>query len=62
LISVFPNVEIALMCSCVHVHNGDQLSRRTFIFKTEAYLSKSASQHNEAAAFELAFTHVLLNL
>jgi hypothetical protein len=40
------------------VHNGDQLRRRTFIFKTEAYFNKSASQHNEAAAFELAFTHV----
>ena len=40
------------------MHTGDQLCRGTFIFKTEAYFNKSASQHNEAAAFELAFTDV----
>jgi hypothetical protein len=33
---VFPNVEIAL--KSVHVHDGHQLYRRTFIFKTETYL------------------------
>ena len=37
LISVFPNVEIAFS---VHVHDGDQLRRRTFIFKTEIYNKK----------------------
>jgi len=41
----------------VHVHDGDQLYRGTFIFKIETY-KESASQHNGAAAFELAFTQV----
>ncbi len=54
--SVFPNVEIAL--KSIHVQDSDQLCWRTFIFKTETYLKKTASNRNEAAAFQLAFTHV----
>jgi hypothetical protein len=34
---MFPNVEIAFS---VNVHDGDQLRRRTFIFKTEIYIKK----------------------
>ena len=43
LISVFPNVEIAFS---VHVHDGDQLRRRTFIFKTEIYIKKNNNNNN----------------
>ena len=53
--SVFPKVEIALrvfMCMMVTNCTGE----RSFS-KFETY-KESASQHNGAAAFELAFTHV----